>query len=333
MTNALARISQVTGYERDQIQLVKDTIARGASDDELILFLHLARRSGLDPFARQIYLIERRANVGGQWVTTRQPQTAIDGLRLIADRTERYAPGHEPTFEYDADGRLIKATAYIKKFVRGEWHEVAASAHYEEYVGRTGKGEITRMWVEKPHIMLAKCAEALALRRAFPAEMSGLYTGDEMGETAAPTVVDVRTGEIVDEPRKALPEASYEPSPEQPAKKSETTPAEAEQRFFARYGEIVGGQSWSFVQAYLMTRAARPKTLDGWIAVAEDVKARVGLLTIIEELTSEALDLDLVIELKKPLDEMLYAELEQHKRNLHAAIAEAQARDIQPIAA
>lgn len=211
MTNALARISQATGYERDQIQLVKDTIARGASDDELILFLHLARRSGLDPFARQIYLIERRANVGGQWVTTRQPQTAIDGLRLIADRTERYAPGHEPTFEYDADGRLIKATAYIKKFVRGEWHEVAASAHYDEYVGRTSKGEVTRMWLEKPHIMLAKCAEALALRRAFPAEMSGLYTGDEMGEAAAPTVVDVRTGEIVDEPRKALPAASYEP--------------------------------------------------------------------------------------------------------------------------
>jgi phage recombination protein Bet len=286
MTNALARISQVTGYERDQIQLVKDTIARGASDDELILFLHLARRSGLDPFARQIYLIERRAHVNGAWVTTRQPQTAIDGLRLIADRTERYAPGHEPTFEYDADGRLLKATAYIKKFVRGEWHEVAASAHYDEYVGRTSKGEVTRMWAEKPHIMLAKCAEALALRRAFPAEMSGLYTGDEMGEATAPTVVDVRTGEIVDEPRKALPEASYEPPPE---------PAPT-------------------------ANGKKPPT-------------REGMIKRILDLTAQAEDLDLEIVLAKPIKDMTEAELVQHGRNLNAAIAEAEARDIQPVAA
>lgn len=306
MTNALARISQATGYERDQIQLVKDTIARGASDDELILFLHLARRSGLDPFARQIYLIERRANVGGQWVTTRQPQTAIDGLRLIADRTERYAPGHEPTFEYDADGRLIKATAYIKKFVRGEWHEVAASAHYEEYVGRTGKGEVTRMWAEKPHIMLAKCAEALALRRAFPAEMSGLYTGDEMGEVAAPTAVDVRTGEILDEPpRKALSEASYEPPP--------TTLAEVErdERAMRKIGPLP--------QAPETAPAKKPPT-------------RAGMLKRIEELTDEANALSVQVAMPKPYDEMDEAELIAYGRKLNAAIAEAQARDLTPAA-
>lgn len=72
MTMALARIAQATGYELNQIELVKDTIARGASDDELMLFLHLARRSGLDPFSRQIYLIERRQQVDGQWKTARQ---------------------------------------------------------------------------------------------------------------------------------------------------------------------------------------------------------------------------------------------------------------------
>lgn len=182
MTTALTRIAQATGYDQNQVQLVKDTIARGASDDELMLFLHLAQRSGLDPFSRQIYLIERRAQVDGKWITTRQPQTAIDGLRLIADRTERYAPGREPTFTYDADGHLLKATAYVKKFVRGEWHKVAASAHYAEYVQTTRDGAVTKMWAEKPHIMLAKCAEALAIRRAFPAELTGLYTSDEMGQ-------------------------------------------------------------------------------------------------------------------------------------------------------
>lgn len=209
MTNALttydpARIAKATGYDAEKVALVKDTIARGASDDELMLFLHLAQRSGLDPFSRQIYLIERRAQIDGQWKTTRQPQTGIDGLRLIADRTDRYAPGREPTYTYDATGNLLTATAYVKKWVRGEWHEIAATAHYDEYVGKTGKGEVTRMWVEKPHIMLAKCAEALALRRAFPAEMSGLYTADEIRSSAdelpaAPPANPI-TGEIVDLP-------------------------------------------------------------------------------------------------------------------------------------
>jgi phage recombination protein Bet len=201
-TAALARIAQATGYDTGKIELVKDTIARGASDDELMLFLHLAKRSGLDPFSRQIYLIERRANVNGEWKTTRQPQTGIDGLRLIADRTDHYAPGREPSFTYDMTGALLTATAYVKKFVRGEWHEVAATAHYDEYVQRKKDGQPNQMWGEKPHIMLAKCAEALALRRAFPAEMSGLYTADEIRAESdlPPTVVDVHTGEIVDAP-------------------------------------------------------------------------------------------------------------------------------------
>jgi len=210
MTMALARIAQATGYELNQIELVKDTIARGASDDELMLFLHLARRSGLDPFSRQIYLIERRQQVDGQWKTARQPQTGIDGLRLIADRTDRYAPGREPSYTYDAAGALLTATAYVKKYVRDVWHEVAATAHYDEYVQRKRDGQPNQMWAEKPHIMLAKCAEALALRRAFPAEMSGLYTADEIRSgvdelTAAPSANPI-TGEIVDTPERATRE-------------------------------------------------------------------------------------------------------------------------------
>ncbi len=207
MSNALAiydaaRIAKATGYDTEKVELVKDTIARGASDDELMLFLHLAQRSGLDPFSRQIYLIERRANVNGEWKTTRQPQTGIDGLRLIADRTERYAPGRQPSYTYDAAGGLVTATAYVKKFVRGEWHEIAATAHYDEYVQRKKDGQPNQMWAEKPHIMLAKCAEALALRRAFPAEMSGLYTADEIrsgaDELPAAPPANPITGEIVD---------------------------------------------------------------------------------------------------------------------------------------
>ena len=208
MTTALAKIADVTGFDRNKIELVKETIAREASDDELMLFLSLAQRSGLDPFSRQIYLIERRTNRNGQWVTTRMPQTGIDGLRLIADRTGNYAPGRAPTFVYDADGRLESATAYVMKFARGTWLEVAATAHYAEYVQLKKDGQPNQFWSDKPHIMLAKCAEALALRRAFPADLSGLYTADEMRDQQDVAIparppVNTTTGEVIDTP--ALP--------------------------------------------------------------------------------------------------------------------------------
>lgn len=209
MTTDLVHIAHATGYEASKVQLVKDTIARGASDDELMLFLSLAQRSGLDPFSRQIYLIERRQNIDGQWKTTRQPQTGIDGLRLIADRTGNYAPGRAPSYEYDADGQLHSATAYVQKFVRDRWHEIAATAHYAEYVQMAGKGNErrpTQMWADKPHIMLAKCAEALALRRAFPADMSGLYTSDEIPAPEPPTLVAEPVRQITTKPPEALPD-------------------------------------------------------------------------------------------------------------------------------
>lgn len=182
MSTDIVHIAQATGYDQGKIQLVKDTIAKGATDDELMLFLQIAKRTGLDPFTRQIYLIERRQEVDGKWITTRQTQTGIDGLRLTADRTDNYAPGRAPTYAYDQDGKLYSATAYVMKFVRGSWLEVAATAHYSEYVQTKRDGNPNKMWAEKPHIMLAKCAEALALRRAFPADLSGLYTADEISE-------------------------------------------------------------------------------------------------------------------------------------------------------
>lgn len=201
---ALARIADATGFNRAQVELVKDTIAKGASDDELMLFLHLAQRTGLDPFSRQIYLIKRWDNQEKREVMS--AQTGIDGLRLIADRTDRYAPGRAPTFEYDNSGALFSATSYVKKFVRGEWHEVAATAHYDEYVQRKKDGGVTKMWEEKPHIMLAKCAEALALRRAFPADLSSLYTADEMRD-GDPVVVNAAPAVAAPVKRAELPPA------------------------------------------------------------------------------------------------------------------------------
>jgi phage recombination protein Bet len=183
----LSRISNgeiAPTFTQEKIELLKRTICRGASNDELELFVHACKRTGLDPFMKQVYALKRWQD--GKEVMT--IQTGIDGYRLIAERTGKYMPGREPTFEYDGDNRLIKATAYVQKLdVLGAWHEIAASAFFEEYCGYKKDGSITQMWRTKPHILLSKCAEALALRRAFPAELSGVYTSEEM-EQAGPHI-------------------------------------------------------------------------------------------------------------------------------------------------
>lgn len=185
---------QAKGLTTEQKDLIRKTICKGASDDELRLFLAQCDRTGLDPFAKQIYCIKRRAqDDSGNWVDKMETQVGIDGFRLVAERTERYAPGREPTFKYDDKGHLVSATAYVKKLVAGTWHEVAATALYAEYVQTKKDGNPTRFWQRMPHGQLSKCAESLALRRAFPMELSGLYTAEEMEQ-----------GEVVD--------AEYEPA-------------------------------------------------------------------------------------------------------------------------
>jgi len=164
------------GLTDSELDLLKRTVCVGASDDELKLFLHICKSTGLDPLMKQIYAIKR-----GNIMTY---QTSIDGLRLIADRSGNYSPGKESTFTYDEKKQLVSATAYVKKRTAdGVWHEVSSCVHMAEYK----PSHQSRFWASMPHVMLAKCAEANALRKAFPAELSGLYTNDEM-EQAKPDI-------------------------------------------------------------------------------------------------------------------------------------------------
>lgn len=163
--------------------LIKKMYFKGCTDEEVEVFLYICKRTGLDPMAKQIYPIPRWSSEFKRNVMT--PQTSVDGFRLIADRTGRYSPGREPTYSYNDKGELISATAYVKKMTPdGTWHEIGVSAFYDEYVQRTKEGKVKDFWDQKPHVMLAKCAESLALRKAFPADLSGLYTEEEMGQAS-----------------------------------------------------------------------------------------------------------------------------------------------------
>lgn len=159
--------------------LLMQTICRGSSEQEFELFLHICKRTGLDPFAKQIFPVFRWDSKLGRNVMT--IQTSIDGYRVIAERTGNYAPGKEIVYSYSGEGKLLSATSYVKKLTKdGTWHEIAATAFWEEYAQVSKTGDLTTFWKKMPHLMLGKCAESLALRKAFPAELSGLYTNEEM---------------------------------------------------------------------------------------------------------------------------------------------------------
>lgn len=166
-------------------ELIKRTVCAGyISDDEFELFLHTCSRTGLDPLMKQIYSIPRDS--------TRSTQTGIDGFRLIADRTGKYAPGQDAVYEYNDKGELIRATAFVKKMTPdGVWHEVTGSVSLKEYLpGKPGK-----CWKQMPEVMLSKCAEARALRKAFPADLSGIYVHEEMAQAGKTIEVEETSSE------------------------------------------------------------------------------------------------------------------------------------------
>lgn len=167
------------------LHTVKNVLAPDLTDDELKLFAMVAARSGLDPFAKQVYAIKRKGRVTFQ--------TGIDGYRSIAARTGMYDGQDEPEYGPWTDkpyGHPESATVRVHR--KGVAHPIAATAFWDEYHPE----ENDFMWRRMPRVMLAKVAEALALRKAFPYDPDAkhgigadLYTTEEMAQAERPSPV------------------------------------------------------------------------------------------------------------------------------------------------
>lgn len=169
------------------LKTVQSVLAPDLTGEELRLFAMVANRSGLDPFAKQIYAVKRKGRVTFQ--------TGIDGYRSIAARTGMYDGQDEPEYgpvcqcgDGRPDGHPEHAT--VRVYRKGVSRAIAATAFWHEYkpeAGDNGKGDL--MWTRMPRVMIAKVAEALALRKAFPYDPerregigADVYTADEMAQ-------------------------------------------------------------------------------------------------------------------------------------------------------
>ena len=201
MNTTLAVKQDQNQWDATQLAALRQIGLSDAPAGDLALFLHYAQKTGLDPFSRQIYMIGRwDSRSGGNRYTI---QSSIDGLRIIAQRSGEYAGQTEPKW-CGTDGEWkdvwLSATpptaAKIGVYRQGFQEPLYAVATIASYMPTGKDGKPQGLWSKMPDVMLAKVAEALALRKAFPNDLSGIYVSEEMDQadaktTAAPIAIEV----------------------------------------------------------------------------------------------------------------------------------------------
>ena len=206
MTNLPATREQQDLTQREfspaQLTLLKNTLAKGTSDEEFRLFLAVCKRTDLDPFKREIYAIMRRPKAGEDPVMV--IQTGIDGFRKITSKGGDYAGVDEPEYGPEIGGYPEWARVTVYRIVKGVRCSFVGVARWKEFaVDPTGPNGM--MWRKMPYQMLGKCAEAQAHRKASPQAIAGIeFEANE-------NVIEVRTGELL-EP--ANPQTRSERRPE-----------------------------------------------------------------------------------------------------------------------
>ena len=205
----MTSVAQQQTLDRERVELIKRTVAKGATDDELSLFLAQCNRTGLDPFNREIYFIKRRTwnSRTRDYEEIGQTQVSIDGFRVMAERTGEMDGQDVAWCGQDGVWRDVwlddapPAAARVLVYRKGCARPFPGLAKFSEYVqtskDKDGSLKVIGLWGKMGANQIAKCAEALGLRKAFPRQFSGLYTVDEMAQAdndraALPAVSEAR---------------------------------------------------------------------------------------------------------------------------------------------
>ena len=188
-------------YNPRDLALIRRTVASDTTDDEFALFIHWARSLRLDPLRRQVHAFvfhkqdpkKRRLSL----------VTSIEGFRAIAARTGNYRPDeNEPGFIIDdtlkADTNpagLVSCSVRVWQYAHGQWFPIMGVARWDEFAPLktvwadnqpTDRKVLDKSgrWGDMPFLMLAKCAEAQAIRKGWPEDLSNTFVGEEIDQAA-----------------------------------------------------------------------------------------------------------------------------------------------------
>jgi len=205
-------------FTPDQERMIRDQCANGASAEEFEVLLEIARVRRLNPLLKQIHFVKRWDRLKNRYIWA--AQISIDGMRAVAQRTGRYNGQDEPEYG-PCNAKGFPEWSKVRVY-RKDWDRPAVGlVFWREYVQTTKDGSPTSFWADMPMNQLAKCAEAQALRKAFPEDCGGLYTDTEMEQATHPIAMEARVedprrqaitvhGKDSDEPPLVDPEAASE---------------------------------------------------------------------------------------------------------------------------
>lgn len=280
--SAIAIVPDQTSFTPTQVAALRQLGVQDAPEGDLAVFFHQCARTGLDPFAKQIYMIARQVKIRGRdgvkdrWETKYTIQTGIDGYRVLghrladerADELEESEPQWCGTDGQWVDVWVDPATppTAARYVITKNGKPRTGTAMYAEFVQTTGNGEPNSMWSKMPANQLSKCAEAQAWRKTYPQDFSGMQLEDAVqiidpdGTPVGTVRVSsrrVRAADIIGVTPAA--EVSVEPVESDPAtaqeKPAQATPAE--QRELSDLLESHGHQTRDAKLAYLCTQTGR----------------------------------------------------------------------------
>lgn len=254
MSTALAEVqAQAIQWSPDEVATIRDTVAKGASGNELKMFLHLSQTYGLDPFAKEIWFIK----AGGQPVI----MTSRDGYLKIANNDKNYeglvsdvvyegdsfqktADGVTHAYGIGKRGGILGAYALVYK--QGIRFPAYVFAPFRDY----NKGN--NVWRQYPHAMILKVAESMALKRAF--SLSGLVSREELDSgDATPVEAELVHNTPAAPARTAQDEPNSNPKPNHTP-----TLAERKKALFDGYMEVCEGVLQHAQNAMLQVTEGRP---------------------------------------------------------------------------
>ncbi len=163
-------------YIDEKRDVIRGRVGRDITDAEFDVEIEIAKLRGLNPMANQFNMIKRSGRASYE--------PTIDGFRLIAARTSKYAGSDEYEYDTEPDGhnKPLWARCTVYRIVQGQRCAFTHRVFWHEY------GQTKNNWATMPFHMLGKTAESGALRKAFPEDLSGLYTDDEMAQADSDSV-------------------------------------------------------------------------------------------------------------------------------------------------